>query len=176
MFKASTRPAIRFRCVLLALACGGLAACGHSGSGTAPAAPAAAAAAAPRTPHGPADDLVQAVSSGQDENLDLRFAVREKPVAGRPVDITVQLTPRTDLEHLTARVHVDDGLTLRSGAELPPLDHPQRDQPVQQEIVAMPARDGIYTIMVTVTAELGSGSLSRTFAIPLMVGPVQSPP
>ena len=160
-------PASWVRLLPLIPACACIAACGGAGHG-APTAPAQTHAA---TATGSGDDLVEAVGSSREQSLlDLKFALRQRPQAGHPLDIDVRLTPLADLERVEARLYADDGLELRSGTTLPALDHPAAGIAVDQDIVVVPAHDGVYTILVTVT---GGGSatttVSRTFGIPLIV-------
>ena len=159
-------PASWVRLMPQVLACAGIAACGGAGHGTP-----ATAAAQTHAATAPGDDLVEAVGSSREQSLlDLKFALRERPQAGRPLDIDVRLTPLADLERVEARLYADDGLELRSGATLPVLDHPAAGIAVDQDIVVVPAHEGVYTILVTVTGGGGSATtVSRTFGIPLIV-------
>ncbi len=152
-----------------ALICGGIAACGSSG-GSAPAGAAAPAAAQTHRAGEAADDMVEAVGAGHDQSMDLKFALRERPAVGQPLHIAVRLTPRVDLDSVETHIRADEGIELRSGTAFPALDHPQRAVPVEQEIIAVPAHDGVYSIMVTATMTSPGASLSRSFAIPLIVG------
>ena len=151
----------------LGLACCGLHACGGSGNG-----PATAVTTVRVYAGGGGDDMVEAVGSNRDAAvLGLKFALGGRPAAGQPLTVTVRFTPHADLAHILARLHVDNEIELRNGAELPMLDHPVRDVAVDESFVVTPRHAGVYTLSVTVTSDGDAASVSRTFSIPLIVGP-----
>ncbi len=111
--------------MLVAVACGLLGACSHSGSSSK--APLikrhAAAAANAKSPGKDVDtgptDLVSAVSGngGAEGPVGLKFQVAERPVAGQPLLLTLRLVANQPLDALEARFHSDEGLQMTQGSD-----------------------------------------------------------
>jgi hypothetical protein len=164
--------------MIMATACGLLGACSHStgsvaipfikrhAAGTAAGSgPAAAKVADP----GPAD-LVSAVSGGAgDGPVGLKFQVTQRPVSGKPVVITLRLIANQPLEHLEARFHPDDGLDVTQGGDFDPEGAMEAGSAVDHALTVVPAHDGIYTVMATVTTGSAAQTISRSFVIPIVV-------
>jgi hypothetical protein len=166
---------------LLAAAGGVLAACSHpAGTGTTPfikrhaavgSGPAASSAADP----GPTD-LVSAVSAGGEEGpVGLKFQVIQRPVAGKPVQITLRLLAKQPLDHLEARFHPDDGLTVTQGGDFEPEGQMEPGSAVDHALTVIPAHDGVFAVMATVTSGSDAEIVSRSFVIPIVVSP-DAPP
>jgi hypothetical protein len=169
--------------MMVAAACGLLAACSHStGSSAAPfvkrQAPgtaAASAATAGNVDPGPTD-LVSAVSSGGGEGpVGLKFQVTQRPLSGKPVVITLRLIANQPLEHLEARFHPDEGLEVTQGADFDPEGAMQAGAAVDHTLTIVPAHEGIYTVMATVTTGSAAEGVSRSFVIPIVVAS-EAPP
>ncbi len=164
--------------ILVTLTCGGLGACHHSsGDSGAPlvkrhAGPAdgAADAAGQRVDNGPTD-LVSAVSAaGREEGpVGLKFQVSQRPVAGQPMVMTLRLVANQPLEHLEARFHPDDGLDISQGEVFDPEGHMEPGEAVDHTLTLLPAHDGVYTVMATVTMGTAADAVSRSFIIPIVV-------
>ena len=164
--------------MLLAAACGLLGACGHSGShsetplvkrhagGTG-----AASSSADNADPGPTD-LVSAVSgsAGGDGPVGLKFQLAQRPVAGQPVVITLRLVANQPLEHLEARFHPDEALELTQGGDFDPEGPMEAGATVDHTLTLVPAHDGVYTVMATVTTGAAAEGISRSFVIPIVVG------
>jgi hypothetical protein len=168
--------------MLVATACAGLGGCHRSSGGNA--APmvrrdaagavsggAAAHPAGPAADSGPTD-LVAAVSGGgaDDGQVGLKFQVRQRPVAGRPVVVMLRLVANQALEHLEARFHPDDGLDVSQGGDFDPEGHLDAGAAVDHNLTLVPAHEGIYTVMATVTTGTAAEAVSRSFVIPIVVG------
>ncbi len=151
---------------LLAL-CGLLGACGHS-HGDAVRQHASQGSEAGSGP----SDLVSAVSgAGTEEGpVGLKFQMGERPVAGRPTVMMLRLVANEPLEHLEARFRPDEGLDVTQGGEFDPEGHMDPGTAVDHTLTLVPARDGIYTVMATVTTGLAAEAVSRSFVIPIVVG------
>ncbi|HEY4341152.1 MAG TPA: hypothetical protein VGM97_14505 [Steroidobacteraceae bacterium] len=164
--------------LMVAVTCGLLAGCGHSpdrsaaplvkrhAAGTAAG---SGAMAAQGIDPGPAD-LVAAVSGGGGEGpVGLKFQVTQRPVSGVPVVINLRLLANQPLEHLEARFHPDDGLQVTQGGDFDPAGPMEAGSAVDHTLTVLPAHDGIYTVMATVTTGSPAQVVSRSFVIPIVV-------
>jgi hypothetical protein len=169
--------------MMVASACGLLAACSHStGSGATPFIKRHAAGAAGgsgATPGNVADpgptDLVSAVSGGSEGPVGLKFQVTQRPVSGAPVVITLRLVANQPLEHLEARFHPDDGIEVTQGGDFDPEGPMEAGSAVDHALTVVPSHDGIYTVMATVTTGSAAGAVSRSFVIPIVVASQAAP-
>jgi hypothetical protein len=164
--------------VMVAGACAVLATCSHSsGSGATPFVKRHAAGApggSGATPDSAADqgptDLVSAVSGGGgDGPVGLKFQVTQRPIAGKPVVITLRLVANQPLEHLEARFHPDEGLDVRQGGDFDPEGPMEAGSAVDHTLTVVPSHQGIYTVMATVTTGAAAEAISRSFVIPIVV-------
>lgn len=172
--------------LLAACACGLLGACGHSaGDSVGPRVKRQAAGVAGSmagvvqptgngTDLGP-NDLVSAVSgggagSGSDGPVGLKFQVRQRPVVGKAVGITLRLAANEPLEHLEARFQSDAGLDITQGGEFAPRGHMDPGATVDHALTVVPVHEGVFTVMATVTTGSAAQTVSRSFVIPVVVG------
>jgi hypothetical protein len=164
--------------MMVATACGLLAGCSHStdsgaslftkrhAAGTSGGSGATAGNVADAGP----TDLVSAVSGGGgDGPVGLKFQVTQRPVAGKPVVITLRVVANQPLEHLEARFHTDDGLDVTQGGDFDPEGAMDAGSAVDHALTVVPTHDGVYTVMATVTTGSATGALSRSFVIPIVV-------
>lgn len=161
---------------VVATAGGGLAACHHSAaSGGVPVITRHAggqdSAATGSGAEGGLSDLVAAVSpAGRDEGpVSLKFQVSARPVAGQPVLMTLRLIANQPLDHLEARFRPDEGLDISQGADFDPAGHLDAGATLDHTLTVLPAHDGVYTVMATVTSGTATTALSRSFVIPIVV-------
>lgn len=173
---------------LAATSCGFLGACHHSAGGGAPllkrnAAGSVSGGAVASHPAGASadegpSDLVAAVSAGggDDGQVGLKFQLRQRPVAGKPVVVTLRLVAIQALEHLEARFHPDEGLEVSQGGEFDPEGHLDAGAAVDHALTLVPAHDGIFTVMATVTTGTAAEAVSRSFVIPIVVASAQTKP
>jgi hypothetical protein len=162
------------------VAAAALAACSHGSGGTTAG---VNAQAAPRMQlrTGPgsdplAADLVEAVSNGRGPGpIDVRFALRQKPVAGQPLTVVLRLVPTTALDGMEAHFRTDDGLQLRDGAQLDAPDHPAAGASMTHEITVVPESAGVYSLMATITTTIQSEPVSRSYSIPIIVDTSPAP-
>jgi len=170
--------------MMVASACGLLAACSHStGSATTPFIKRHAAGTpggSGATPGNVADpgptDLVSAVSGGGEGPVGLKFQVTQRPVSGAPVVVTLRLTANQPLEHLEARFHPDEGIEVTQGGDFDPEGPMEAGTAVDHALTVVPSHDGIYTVMATVTTGSAAGAVSRSFVIPIVVASQAAPP
>jgi hypothetical protein len=162
--------------ILVATACGVLGACHHSGGAPLVKRHAGPVTAGSGADQGPAD-LVSAVSSsGATEGVvSLKFQVVQRPIAGQPVVLVLRLMANQPLEHLEARFHTDDGLEIPQGGDFDPEGHLDAGTAVDHSLTVVAAHSGVYTIMATVTTGSAADALSRSFVIPIVVGPADAP-
>jgi hypothetical protein len=163
--------------LLAAAACGLLGACGHSGGGSgAPLVKRHADGTVANSPANSANsgptDLVSAVSSGGtgDGPVGLKFQLGQRPVAGQPVVMTLRLVANQPLEHLEARFHPDEGLEIRQGRDFDPEGPMDAGATLDHALTLVPGRDGVFTVMATVTTGAAAEGVSRSFVIPIVVG------
>ena len=158
--------------ILLAAACGVLLACHQSGGAALVKRHARVAAGGSAADQGPAD-LVSAVSlSGSGEgSVGLKFQLRQRPVAGQPVDIVLRLVANQPLEHLEARFHTDDGLDIPQGSDFDPEGHMEPGTALEHRLTVTAAHEGVYTVMATLTTGTAAEAVSHSFVIPIVFGP-----
>jgi len=153
-----------------------LAACGHSGNGAAAGGPGGAGAnAALHSPIKPAQsgdlDMVAAAPTGKSDTLlQVKFALRQRPVVGAPARIDLQITPGTALDRLQASFSVDEGLTLSEGGTLAVHEHPEPGIPISHTLTLVPSHEGIYAVRAAVLADATDLSTVRIFSVPVIVG------
>ena len=150
-----------------------LAACGRSTSPDAAHAGQAAAAAArtaPRSSDSVDPDMVSAVSPGGSTTpIGMKFRLQARPVVGSPLRITVALIPATNVEitHIHADFQPSEGLQLQSGRTLD-INDPRSGVAFEQEVTVLPQQSGVLSLGATVVVDQDSGSIARTYTIPLI--------
>lgn len=171
--------------MLAASACGLVAACGHSTSGSAapyvkrhaPGSPGDSHAGAGNAADPGPVDLVSAVAngSGGEGPVGLKFQLAQRPASGKPLVITLRLVANQPLERLEARFRPDEGLEVTRGGDFDPEGPMEAGSAVDHALTLLPAHDGIYTVMATVTTGSAGDAVSRSFVIPIVVAP-EAPP
>jgi hypothetical protein len=96
-------------------------------------------------------------------------------VAGQPVVIVLRLLANQPLEHLEARFHADDGLEIPQGGDFDPEGRLDPGATVDHSLTVVPAHEGVFTVMATITAGLAAEARSRSFVIPIVVGAAGPP-
>ncbi|MGH8258377.1 MAG: hypothetical protein ACREUG_01655 [Steroidobacteraceae bacterium] len=158
-----------------------VAGCGASsvpGIGAASGGEAARAAAHRLAPHKTAQpgavgsaDLVAAVGSDKSNvPVDVRFALRQRPEVGKPVELDVQITPSAPLGKVVTTFHADDGLTIQAGGAATESVRPEPGVPLSRTLTIVAQRDGIFYVKATVLVDAGADSIARTFTIPIIGG------
>jgi hypothetical protein len=116
-------------------------------------------------------DMVSAVSAGKTSvEIDLKFALRERPLVGVPVDIDVALVPGRDFDQVYATFSASDGLEVMKGGRMPQIEHPEPRAPISHTVTIVPQRDGIFFVSATVLADSPTNSVSHLFSIPVIAG------
>lgn len=172
---------------LVALALGlasGLAACGNSSVQ----APGAARAGRPATParsrtgaarptaaaRAPAPDanMVSAVLAGDVVSpVVLKFRLDQPPRAGQPLHVALALVTARDVQIDHIRASFDgEGLQVQSGGSFD-NHNPGAGAVLQHEVVVLPQQPGILDLQATLVLDSTSGSMTRRYAIPMIVSP-----
>jgi hypothetical protein len=165
-------------CAALA-ACGSSSPAGSAGSGgssfphlksMAVKRPAAAHAAAKPMVPGSAD-FVAAVGGGKSAvPVEVRFALRDRPEVGKPVELDVEVTPTAPLGRLVTSFHAEDGLAIERGGAASETDRPEPGMPLSRALTIVAQHDGIFYVSATVLVDAGADSTARTFTIPVIAG------
>jgi hypothetical protein len=116
-------------------------------------------------------DMVSAVSSSKEGGLvDLKFALKQHPGVGQPVDVELALIPASGVQRMHATFVGNDGLELSAGGKTPTYEGPQNGVPVSHTLTIVPSRDGVFYLTATVLVESSDTWIARTFAIPVIAG------
>lgn len=151
---------------LLAIAC--IAGCDRTPETATEAAPAArtSAPAAALPPH-----MVSAVTGGKgNSSVDLKFALASRPEPGRPLDIDLAVIPREPDVAVRVIVQNTDGIAITAGQEVKIPKGAEPGVPVTHRLTVVPARDGIFSLSAVALVDSDKASVTRTFAIPIIVG------
>ncbi len=150
---------------LLVLAC--LGACERAPD--APPAAAPAAAAPRKAPLSP--DMVSAVSGSKGSAaVDLKFALGSRPEPGRPLDIEMAVIPADASATIRLIVQNSDGLAITAGQEMTIPKGAEPGTALMHRVTIVPARDGVFSLSAVALIDTDKSSLTRTFAIPIIVG------
>jgi hypothetical protein len=115
-------------------------------------------------------DMVSAVSpGGSNTPISMKFRVVDRPLVGTPVQIEVQLIPAPSVEiaHIHAVFQAGDGLQIQSDRILDVVD-PQTGVALEQQLTVLPQQAGVLSLTATVVVDLDSGSIARSYTIPLI--------
>lgn len=105
----------------------------------------------------------------------MKFRLSSRPVVGSPVHITIAIIPAkdADISHIHASLQTADGLTLESDKVLDIADsHP--GEAVEQDITVLPQQPGVLSLTATLLVEMDTGSIARTYTVPLIAVPAAS--
>jgi hypothetical protein len=151
----------------------GLSACGsESEPEPTAAAPTSTKAAAPR-PDDATARMARAVGSGKPgAAVDLRYEFKGKPDVGVPTELDVAIVPSVGVDSMHALISGMDGISV-TGELQTNFPEVEPGKPYMRKVTVVPERSGVYYITATITTEIGTSSLARTFAIPFVVGNVQ---
>jgi hypothetical protein len=159
--------------MLACAACLALVACGASGKGGSPVRGAVKhSAVQQKARSGPVidADMVSAVPNGKGTSpLEVKFALRQHPLAGQPVQLDLTFIPAIGLDRVAVSFLAEDGLVLQ-GARMPLTEHLEAGVPIPHTLTLTPQRDGIFYISATVLMDWGDESVARTYTIPVLAG------
>jgi hypothetical protein len=120
----------------------------------------------------PPDDMVAAVSVGKGgPPVGLKFELRSTPQAGQPLDIDLAVIPNAPaIDRIDGRFHGGKDLDIVDGTDLAAVEKPATGTVIRHVVRLVPKEDGIFTLTATVTVDLETDSITRTFTIPVIVG------
>ena len=153
-----------------------LAGCGFGGShhsGNAAHAAAAAHAAPLPSPAAKAlAGMVDAVGpSRTDLPVNLKFAIRDRPVVGEDDEIDYALIPQVSgLQRLRLAFGALQGLTVVSHAPAIDAVKPESGVPIFGSVTVKPVKAGLFTLTAAVAVESPSQSVMWNFSIPVIAG------
>jgi hypothetical protein len=142
------------------------------------------AAAASAALGGDADMVNAATPGGPGPPIGLKFSLGERPVVGKPVQIHVAMMPDTpnEIRRLYGSFTPGEGLALQSQHSFELRDLAD-GVALHQDITVVPQQAGILSLTATLILDFDTGSVSRTFGIPLIAsapdlagGAASSPP
>lgn len=149
------------------LALGMLGACDR-----APEAPARAPATKAQPQKSPlSSDMVSAVTGSKSAAaVDLKFALLSRPEPGRPLEIDLAVIPLDAAATIRVIVQNTDGIEITRGQEMVVPAGAEAGVPVIHRLTVVPARDGIFSLSAVALVDTDKSSVTRTFAIPVIVG------
>ena len=156
------------------MVCLSFAACGDSAPETSSGAKAAPGAAGPAKAKAKVDDdMVAAVPAGRSSTaVGVYFTLGNAPAIDTALPVDVAIIPHEDFNSVQARFNTQgDGLTLVSGDLLQPVANVKAESTLDHKVVLMPRKEGVYMVTVNLETESNTGSVSRIFSIPVIVGP-----
>ncbi|HXS27031.1 MAG TPA: hypothetical protein VN730_05120 [Steroidobacteraceae bacterium] len=116
-------------------------------------------------------DLVAAIAGDKSPvPVEVRYALRQRPEVGKPVELDVEVTPTGPLGRLVTSFHVEDGLSIENGGAASETDRPAPGVPLSRALTIVAQRDGIFYVSATVLVDAGADSVARTFTIPVIAG------
>jgi hypothetical protein len=129
----------------------------------------AKAAAASAAAGGDADMVTAASPGGPGPPISLKFSLGGRPLIGEPLQIHIAMLPDTPdaIRYLYGSFTPGDGLTLQSQHSFELRDLAD-GAPLHQEITVVPQQAGILSLTATLILDFDTGSVSRTFGIPLI--------
>jgi hypothetical protein len=136
-----------------------------------------AAAAAQTAAAGGDADMVNAASpGGSAPPISLKFGLGGRPVVGEPLQIHMTMQPESQnaIRHLYGSFTPGDGLLLQSQHSFELRDVADGVS-LHQEVTVVPQQPGILSLSATLIVDFDTGSVSRTFGIPLIAAPPALP-
>ncbi|MFI4869046.1 MAG: hypothetical protein ACHQDD_06800 [Steroidobacterales bacterium] len=115
-------------------------------------------------------DMVAAVSSAHSSTpIAMKFRLSARPVIGVPLQVVVALIPAADvtINRIHASFQPGDGLQLQTERSLD-INDPSAGGMIEQELSVVPQQPGVLSLNATVVVDMDGGSLSRSYAIPLI--------
>ncbi|MFI4914266.1 MAG: hypothetical protein ACHQAR_03665 [Steroidobacterales bacterium] len=161
-------------CAALALGSTGCGSSTHPGPGSAAAvqAPGSLAGAAKTDAAVPPNDadMVSAVSAANSTTpVSVKFRLEGRPQVGQPLMIELVVIPAAgaEIEHIHASFQAGEGLQLQSDRNFD-AERPSAGVPLSQVLTVLPQQAGVLSLTATILVDSSSGSLARTYAIPLI--------
>jgi hypothetical protein len=115
-------------------------------------------------------DMVAGVSPGGGAPpIALKFRIAGRPVVGSPVQVALALipSPSTPISRIHVSLQTGEGLQLQSQRSFD-IEAPQGGVAVEEEVTVMPQQEGVLNLSATLVIDVESGSVGRTYSIPLI--------
>lgn len=103
--------------------------------------------------------------------VEVRFDLASVPVAGQPFDVNVAVLPAAPAPVLRIDVRGGEGLAIVKPDGTVSIEKVQAGTLERLTVTASAATPGTRVLGITVTLELPTGTESRNFAFPVVVGP-----
>jgi hypothetical protein len=173
---ASLLPRCGIVTTLLCSACLLLTACGDPPAE--PAASSAAIAGAAKKPSSAAGsaggDMVAAVTiSGADAPVKLQFALHDKPQLNQPVELEFVLQPTRDIDSAQVSFEPNAGVEVASDNPFFSIARTAAGTGVAHKLLVVPKQAGVLSLSAVVAVDLPTGSVARSFSIPIIVFPAK---
>ena len=151
-------------------------ACGGDAEPVATGTPAGAPAGARAAPTADVDEatrgMVSGVAAGRaaDAVVDLKFELKNRPEVGQPVTINIALLPKvaTDVMHVTYLAN--EGLTVQPSTMPSRYEQVRAGSIYRHQATVVPQANGVYSLSAIVMVQTDTGDVTRTFAIPVVIG------
>jgi hypothetical protein len=117
-------------------------------------------------------DMVAAVSGAKGgPPVEMKFTLTSRPDVGQVVDVAVALVPRNPVpESVSGVFQAPEGLEIVEGSQLDRVEKLTDGSPIHHVVKIRAKRDGIFTVIATVTYQQANQEFLRTFSIPVIAG------
>jgi hypothetical protein len=116
-------------------------------------------------------ELVSAVSAAGNSTtpISMKFKLANRPMVTTPLQLLVSVMPSNDvpISHIRVSFQPGEGLQLQSERILE-VSNPTPGSPIQRELTLVPQQKGVLSLSATVLVDTETGSISRTYWIPLI--------
>jgi hypothetical protein len=120
--------------------------------------------------------MVSGVSASKDESLvDLKFELKARPQVGKPLDIDIALLPKVAADSMQVTYISADALPVQPVKVPADYRNVQAGNIYRHQVSVIPKDIGVYYVSAVVMIDSETGSLTRTFAIPVLVGEPPDP-
>lgn len=165
MSSSRTRRVVLCAAVILFAGCDGGEPADAPGSARPPTTPPKSATLAP-------PEMVAAVSSTRNAGVvSVYFALNGTPTVGKALPMDVAVVPHKPVVSLNVHFEARDGLAIATGNVLEARPDPRQEESIKHQLVLLPNREGVFIVTAVVETVTADGSISRVFAIPVIVAP-----
>ncbi len=114
--------------------------------------------------------MVRGVSAGKDESVELKFELKDRPELGQPLIIAIALLPKISASAMRVTYISTDALAVQPMAAPAEYRDILAGNVYRHELSVVPRDNGVYYVSAVVLLDSDTGSVARTFAIPVVVG------
>jgi len=117
-------------------------------------------------------DLVTAVGTGNTPvPISVKFRIGKRPQLGVPLQILVAIipAPAAQIANLHGSFLPDTGLNLQGDRSFD-VKELRTGEPLERQLTVVPEQPGVLNVNATFTLDVDSGTVSRSYAIPVIVG------